>query len=174
MKKVLLVHHAAMGGHCYPPCSLEGFQACLGAGARFIEVDISPLADGDFLLYHHGHLDGVTTGQGPVAACTSARARDLRLVWEGQETPYAPATLGQALGLLASHGQTVELQLDLKPHAPLTEAVLAGLARLLAPFGGSGESEQPRGLGHSGPACPGTRSSSGLRSAAVPRARHRG
>lgn len=134
MKKVLLVHHAAMGGHCYPPCSLEGFQACLGAGARFIEVDISPLADGDFLLYHHGHLDGVTTGQGPVAACTSARARDLRLVWEGQETPYAPGTLGQALGLLASHGQTVELQLDLKPHAPLTEAVLAGLARLLAPL----------------------------------------
>jgi len=133
--EMLLVHHAANRDHAYPPGCLEGLRACLEAGARLIEVDISPMADGDFLLYHDDHLDGGTTGQGSVAACTMDCARDLRLVWKDEETPYSPSTLSQALGLLTSHSQPVELQLDLKPHAPLTEAVLAGLVRMLEPYG---------------------------------------
>jgi len=132
---MLLVHHAANRDHAYPPGCLEGLRACLEASAKLIEVDISPLADGDFLLYHDGYLDGGTTGQGSVAACTIACARDLRLVWKGEETPYAPGTLSQALELLTSHSQPVELQLDLKLHAPLSEAVLAGLVRMLEPSG---------------------------------------
>jgi len=133
--EMLLVHHAANRDHAYPRGCLEGLRACLESGARFIEVDISPLADGDFLLYHDGHLDGGTTGQGSVAACTIACARDLRLLWKDELTPYAPGTLSQALDLLALHSQTSELQLDLKLHAPLTEAVLAGLTRMLEPYG---------------------------------------
>ena len=110
---MLLVHHAANRDHAYPPTCLEGLRACLGAGARLIEVDISPLTDGEFLLYHDGHLEDKTTGQGSVASCTTACAKDLRLVWKGEETPHAPGTLSQALELLTSHSQPVELQLDL-------------------------------------------------------------
>ena len=90
MGKTLLVHHAANRGRKYPPGCLEGLRACLRAGARAVEVDISPLADGDFLLYHDGHLDGGTTGHGPVAACTSACAKDLRLIWRGRRLRQRP------------------------------------------------------------------------------------
>ena len=54
---MLLAHHATNRDHAYPAGCLEGLRACLRAGARLIEVDISPLADGDFLLYHDGHLE---------------------------------------------------------------------------------------------------------------------
>jgi glycerophosphoryl diester phosphodiesterase len=134
MSKTLLVHHAAMRDHGFPPGSIAGLRACLDAGARSIEVDISLLADGDFLLYHDARLQKGTTGLGPVARCTAAQARELRLVWRGSETRYAPGTLSQALRLLDEHSQPVELQLDLKLHSPLTAGVLAGLAGMLAPY----------------------------------------
>lgn len=134
MERTLLVHHAANRDHTYPSGCLEGLRACLDAGARVIEVDISPLADGDFLMYHDGNLDGGATGKGPVAQCTSARARDLRLVRDGERTPHAPAILSAALGLLMSHRRPVELQLDLKLHAPLTGRVLSGLVDMLKPW----------------------------------------
>jgi glycerophosphoryl diester phosphodiesterase len=96
-----------------------------------VEVDISPLADGDFLLFHDGHLESGTTGRGPVVALRTADAKTLRFVQGGKVTDYAPATLTEVLRMLEGHAEPVELQLDLKLHSPLTCQVLGHLADLL-------------------------------------------
>ena len=52
MRGALLIHHAANRGHGYPPNSLQSLLFCVKAGARVIEVDVTPLADGDFAMIH--------------------------------------------------------------------------------------------------------------------------
>lgn len=134
MARPLLIHHAATLAGCYPPGSLSGLAACLAAGATLVEIDIAPLADGDFALLHDGRLEGATDGQGPVAAATADQVRGLRLRWRGALTDEPVGTLRQAVELVAAHSALAELQLDLKPHAPLTEGVLSDLLRIIRPI----------------------------------------
>jgi len=128
----LLIHHKASRGDGYPPNSLRGLQACLEAGARVIEIDISPLADGDFLVLHDVFLQPGTTGSGPVMAHTAEQVRDLRLIWQGQVTDEPVGLLSQALDLVRRHPHPVELQLDLRP-VGLTQATLSRLVTMLQP-----------------------------------------
>jgi len=130
---VLLVHHASDGRHTCPPNSICGLQACLEAGARAIEMDISPLADGDFLLLHGPLLDKSTNSSGPVNERTADGIRDLRLTRQGIVTDEPVGLLNQALELVGQHPHPVELQLDLKPHAPLNDAILSRLVKSLQP-----------------------------------------
>lgn len=130
----LLIHHAATLGGCFPPSSLSGLAACLAAGAAAVEVDIVPLADGDFALLHDGRLDGLTDGSGPVAAATVAQVRGLRLRWRGALTDEPVGTLSQAVTLVAENEALAELQLDLKPYSPLTDSVLSDLLRIIQPI----------------------------------------
>lgn len=130
----LFIHHAATQGGRFPPSSLSGLAACLAAGAAVVEVDVVPLADGDFALLHDGRLDACTDGAGPVAAATADQVRRLRLRWRGALTDEPVATLSQAVALATTHPGLVELQLDLKPHAPLTHATLARLIQVVQPI----------------------------------------
>lgn len=130
----LLIYHAATLGGRFPPNSLSGLAACLADGAAIVEVDVAPLADGDFALLHDGRLDAATDGAGPVADATAAQARGLRLRWRGALTDEPVGTLSEAVALVAAHPGLAELQLDLKPHAPLTETILAGLLRQIKPI----------------------------------------
>lgn len=130
---VVLIHHAANRGYVYPPNSIQGLQACLDAGARVVEMDISPLADGDFILLHDGNLESATTGSGPVRACTAGQLNGLRLIWQGAVTDEPVGLLSQALDLVSRHPHPVELQLDLKPHTPLDSSQLACLVAALQP-----------------------------------------
>ena len=57
MRDLLLIHHAARGQHPHPPNSLSAVRDCVEAGARIVEVDVSPLADGAFALLHEGDLE---------------------------------------------------------------------------------------------------------------------
>ncbi|HVO43027.1 MAG TPA: glycerophosphodiester phosphodiesterase family protein [Aggregatilineales bacterium] len=76
----VIVHHmAAQEPRRYPPNALEAIRACLEAGAACIEIDVTALAEGDYLLVHDSMLDSETTGTGPVAACTPQQARSLRI-----------------------------------------------------------------------------------------------
>lgn len=129
-----LIYHAATLAGRFPPSSLGGLAACLEAGAEIVEVDIVPLADGDFALLHDGHLDEITDGQGPVAAATADQVRRLRLRWRGALTNEQVGTLSQAVELVAAQPRLAELQLDLKPYSPLTERVLSDLLRIIAPI----------------------------------------
>ena len=133
-KSLLLIHHAASGQPRRPPNSLWALQACLEAGARAVEVDISPLADGEFVLLHGQDLEEETTGVGPIGARRASEMRGLRHVWQGEVTEAPVGLLDEALALLARHPQPVELQLDLKPYIPLTEATLARLVATLQPL----------------------------------------
>jgi glycerophosphoryl diester phosphodiesterase len=130
---VLLIHRAANGPHTHPPNSIRGLQACLDAGSRVVEMDISPLADGDFVLLHGPLLEGDTNSSGRVNACTTGEVVALRLTRQGVVTDEAVGLLSQALELLSRHPRPVELQLDFQPHAHLDDAVLSRLAVALGP-----------------------------------------
>ena len=135
MTPTVLVYHAAGRGGRYPASSLSGLRDCLEAGARFVEIDINPLADGDFALLHDRFLEKGTDGQGSVAAATADQMRRLRLRWRGELTGECAGTLSEAVLLAAAGPSLQELQLDLKAHAPVSEDALASLARLVAPLG---------------------------------------
>ena len=132
---VLLVHHAANRGYVHPPSSLRGLRACLEAGARVVEVDIIPLAGGDFALLHDERLDESTNGSGLVSALTADQVRRLRHTWQGTLTDEPVGLLSQAIPLLQSHAapSLQELQLDFKPGAPPADAVLRDLLRAVEP-----------------------------------------
>jgi len=142
MSKVILIHHAARRGRRHPPSSLSGLRDCLAAGAQCIEVDLTPLADGDFALLHDARLEAATNGVGPVAAATAEQVQALRHRRRGRLTDEPVGLLSQVVEIIAGYAdppasrQPVELQLDLKPHVALTDAVLANLACLVAPVRG--------------------------------------
>lgn len=128
---VLLIHHAANRGAIYPPNSVGGLQVCLDASARLIEMDISPLADGEFVLFHGPSLEAGTTGSGLVSTRTAEEVSNLRHVWRGGVTDEPVRLLGHALELVRRHPHPVELQLDLKPYPSLTDAALNNLVAAL-------------------------------------------
>jgi len=129
-----LVYHAAGRGDRFPPNSLGGLRDCLEAGARFVEVDINPLADGEYALLHERFLEDETDGRGSVAAATSETVRELRRRWQGELTDDRVATLSDAVALAAGSQTLVEFQLDLKAYAPVADAALASLGRLVRPL----------------------------------------
>jgi glycerophosphoryl diester phosphodiesterase len=133
MKPILLVHHSANRDHGRPPGSLPALQACLEAGALAVEVDISLLADGQFVLLHGPTLEEETTGSGPVGALTSAQVSALQHAREGKSTGVPVGLLPQALELLQRTPGDVELQLDLKPDVYSSDEVLGRLVASLQP-----------------------------------------
>jgi glycerophosphoryl diester phosphodiesterase len=132
---VILIHHAAHRGyHGFPPGSLSGLRYCLEAGARVVELDITPLAHGDFALLHDEQLEEETDGQGPVVELDAAQVTRLHYRLGGIVTDEAVGLLSQAVALAAKYPHLWELQLDLKPYAPLTDTVLGELIRLVSPL----------------------------------------
>ena len=110
----------------------------LRAGAS-VEIDINPLACGDFAVIHDATLDGETTGTGPVAEIDCAVFSRLHRRTENGAPTNEPAlslsALASALGHAAGHGAL--LQLDLKcGDADLTPAHAERLAESLAPMAG--------------------------------------
>ncbi len=126
----VFVHHkAALDGSPYPPNSLEAIRACLDANARFIEIDIKALADGDYLLVHNALLDEETTGLGPVNTCTTSAARQLHIRHDGHATPYRVPLLSEVVDLLHASPATTQLQLDLKDQVPADDELLVRLVK---------------------------------------------
>jgi glycerophosphoryl diester phosphodiesterase len=130
-----LVCHAAGRGDRFPRNSLSGLRDCFDAGERFIEVDINPLADGEFALLHDRFLEEETDGRGSVAAATGQTVRLLRRRWRGALTAEPVATLSDVVLLAAGAHGLVELQLDLKAYTPVPDEVLANLGRIVRPLG---------------------------------------
>lgn len=132
-----IVHHmAALEDQVAPPNSLEAVQACLNAGAAFIEVDVSALADGDYLLVHDDELESETSGQGAVIACTLAQARQLFYMQNGTVTSFHVPMLSQVVELYHRAHCGARLQLDFKNVIPLpTDEPLHRLVNLIEPLG---------------------------------------
>ncbi|GAC1363988.1 MAG: hypothetical protein NVSMB42_23740 [Herpetosiphon sp.] len=132
-KSLVLIHHAANRGIHFPPSSFPGLKHCLDANARVIEVDIIPLLNGDFVLFHDENLEHGTDGQGPVVKLTAAEASRLHHVWNGAVTTTEVTLLSQLIETIRAYPALHELQLDLKPYLPLTDAILHNLLHLIEP-----------------------------------------
>lgn len=132
----LIVHHmAALDGFSYPPNALEAVRACLEAGAAFIEIDVTPLRDRDYLLVHDAELESETTGQGDVSAATVEDVRELFIKHDGQPTPFRPALLSDVVELMREYGGTSRLQIDYKSVLPQRDdEPLRRLIDLIAPL----------------------------------------
>ena len=95
MAKTLLIHHSANRGHAHPPNSLRSLRFCLEAGARVVEVDITPLSGGDFALLHDGQLDTATDGRGPTfAAAVTTLKQEQPGPWRGAPADVAAVLAG--------------------------------------------------------------------------------
>jgi glycerophosphoryl diester phosphodiesterase len=128
---------AALEG-TFPPNSLEAVQACLEADAAFIEVDITALREGDYLLVHDPELESETTGQGEVGKCTPEQARDLflKLPETGEATSFRPALLSDVVRALLDVPNGARLQLDFKNVLPFADdEPLRRLVNLIKPLG---------------------------------------
>lgn len=136
----LIVHHmAALENTPFPANSLDAIRACLAVDAPFIEVDITALADSDYLLVHDPTLESETTGVGGVAACTPAQARTLYLksgAW-GSALPYRPALLSDVVSAFGEYpAARTRLQLDFKNVYPFADdEPLHRLIGLIEPLG---------------------------------------
>jgi glycerophosphoryl diester phosphodiesterase len=130
-----MVYHAAGRSNRFPPNTLRGLSDCLVAGARFIEVDINPLADGAYALLHERFLEDETNGKGSVTAATGQMVGELRRRWQGKLTDERVALLSDAVALAAGAQTLVELQLDLKAYTPMPDVALASLGRMVGPLG---------------------------------------
>ena len=130
-----LVYHAARCGDRFPPNTISGLRDCLDAGARFVEMDINPLADGEYALLHDRFLEDETDGKGSVAAATGRTVRTLRRRWRGRLTDERVALLSDVAALAAGAPTLVELQLDLKAYTPVPDAALVSLGQAVGPLG---------------------------------------
>lgn len=130
---LVLIHHMANRDHEHPPGTLAALRACLEAGARLIEIDISLLADNQFALLHGPLLEHETTGSGTIRDHTTEQVRELRHLHQGKVTGVAVGLLPEAVKLLRHYPGSVELQLDLKPDVYFPDAVLSQLVTRLQP-----------------------------------------
>lgn len=130
----IIVHHMAALDHIdAPQNSLEAITASLEAGAAIIEVDITALADSDYLLVHDPLLESETSGSGPVGICTPAETRALTIKKRGSITSYHVPLLSEVVPLIV--GSTARLQLDFKNERPLdSDEPLHRLVNLVAPL----------------------------------------
>ena len=125
--------HDASGA---PPNSLEAIGACLEAGAACVEIDVTALADSDYLLVHDPRLEVETTGRGPVADCSAADAATLSIRHNGESTRFRVPLLSQVVTLLSERPEATRLQLDFKNVAPFpSDEPLRRLVELIRPLG---------------------------------------
>jgi glycerophosphoryl diester phosphodiesterase len=93
----------------YPENTLEGIDAAIRAGARYVEVDIQLTADKVPVLFHDRNLQRVCRTNGLVHELPMSRLRALRATEYdrfGHKFAQVPiATLAELVGLLARHPQ---------------------------------------------------------------------
>ncbi len=114
----------------------ETIMAGLRAGAA-LEVDLRPLADGQFALLHDDLLDRETTGEGPVREITTAELRRLSMrAPDGTPEPRTPLTFDDLSMLIARMATGDALvHLDVKASADaLTDEHITRFRRLAKPI----------------------------------------
>lgn len=130
-----LIHHAANRQGLFPVGSLAALQDCVSAGVRWVEVDLIPLADGDFVLLHDPDLTTASNGIGSVIEKTKADLSGLFYrQTDGSISPHPLSTLSQLAAWVKNRDSPTQIQLDLKPYAPLTIPVLESLLKHLRPI----------------------------------------
>ncbi|MCC7450117.1 MAG: hypothetical protein IT324_22055 [Anaerolineae bacterium] len=134
----IIVHHMASldDGRNLARNSLEAIRACLEARAALIEIDVTALANDDYLLVHDPALESETTGKGAVGECPAAQARDLHFVQKGQATAFRVPLLSEVVALFGEYPGVTRLQIDFKNMIPFPNGEpLRRLLHLIEPLG---------------------------------------
>lgn len=132
-KPVILIHHAAHCSDGMPPGSLSALERCLQKDSAVIEIDVIPLGDGSFALLHDQNLEIDTNGRGNVVEMGRTKVGKLYYKVNDKVSQEKVGFLEDAIDLLKAYPHTQRLQIDLKPFAPLTRAVLSDFLSILAP-----------------------------------------
>jgi len=105
------------GAARWPENSLTAFRGAIAGGARLMELDVHLTADGEVAVIHDPTLDRTTSGTGPLARCTAADLRRVRLrARDGTLTDDCVPTLDEVLALAAPAG--VGLLVEIKTPGP--------------------------------------------------------
>lgn len=131
---VTLIHHAAHCDQGTPPSSPKALEQCLNAGAKFVEIDVLPLADGSFALIHDRDLSVETSGTGDAIRSTRAQIESLTYRNKSELTDVRIGFLEDAVAVFSRYPNAERLQLDLKPYTPLTLALLRDFSHILSPI----------------------------------------
>ncbi len=130
-----IVSHSARTELSSTPNTLGGIRECGEKGIHYIELDISPLSYGDFLLFHDETLDVKTNRRGLVFSLGQSEKGNLWYLNKHREKINRVAHLSELIPLINEYSTIKEFQLDLKTHvsAPLTEEILQNLLRIIIP-----------------------------------------
>jgi glycerophosphoryl diester phosphodiesterase len=121
MQPYVIGHRGA--SRTVPENTLAAFVAAWQAGARWVEADTQPTADGVPVILHDSTLDRTTSGSGPVREHTAAQVAELDVVGlPGGRVP----TLAALLAIL-SGDRAVLLELKGGHTAGQLSAVLAAV-----------------------------------------------
>ncbi|MCC7451514.1 MAG: hypothetical protein IT324_29160 [Anaerolineae bacterium] len=134
----IIVHHTASldDGRNLARNSREAIRACLESRAAFIEIDVTALANDDYLLVHDPELEAETTGKGAVGECSAVQARDLYFVQNGQATSFRVPLLSEVVALFGEYPGATRLQIDFKNMIPFPNGEpLRRLLHLIEPLG---------------------------------------
>lgn len=129
-----LIHHAANRSHVHPPSSLSAIKHCLEANAWKIEIDILPIADGNFVLLHDPDLNEITTGTGNAVQLKRADLEQLCYKHKGVLSNEKLAFLDQVVPWVLASPSLGKLQLDLKPFAAMSPALIENLLQVIDPI----------------------------------------
>lgn len=120
--------HRGVSAHA-PENTLAAFRAARDAGAKWVEFDVTLLADGEVVVFHDSTLDRCTDATGQVQALTASRLADIdagvkfSAEFAGERIP----TLAQTLETLREYGLGANLEIKRHLHdadiAPLVKAV---------------------------------------------------
>ena len=134
---MIVVAHAARINIDYPPNTLEGIKTCIDRGLEYIEVDLAPLAHGDFILFHNEKLDRITNRTGDVFTLNENEKREL--FYTGDRGVVGEAihvsSLAEILEMISGNRKIRELQLDIKVHPTslVREELLKHLVDMVKP-----------------------------------------
>jgi glycerophosphoryl diester phosphodiesterase len=132
----IIVHHMAALDGKHPPNSLEAIRACLERGAVLIEIDITALANDDYLLVHDPVLESETTGVGAVGKVTVEQVRSLFIKSNNAPTLSRVTLLSEVVSLFMEYKTPTRLQLDYKDVLPFADdEPLRRLLKLIEPLG---------------------------------------
>lgn len=121
-KSFTVLAHRGARGHA-PENTLLAFDACIKAGAKWIELDVQ-LHDQQLWVFHDLRLERCTNGKGWLADHDSAALRKLD-AGGGEQIPF----LGEAIDCIARRAQ---LNIELKTAGGTAAAVATALREYLA------------------------------------------
>ncbi len=130
-----VVAHAARVSIDYPPNTVDGIIECVKNGLKYIEVDIAPLASGDFIIFHNEKLDNVTNRRGDVFDLKEETIGNIHYSRKVDKKESQISSISKLIDLIKDTEGIEELQLDMKvyPTSLFNEKILNRLVKTISP-----------------------------------------